>query len=418
MTQEEEGYGMLFYIDYLDHITSANKDHPFQPLELRLRFDLLIFGKDTLCMSVPACIKLENTTKLLMELDSFWSSGKILLQLDKKHNGKPSNYFYNRKKVLAKGMPEEKLLKHFEFVAYESKRTDSFFNVYLPEKTSISAGALYLGKKKDTDALFREEAINLFEKHVDTICHTLPIDRAINFIGIAERVQSYALDSTALFQRAVVEENIINECQPKDNERLIVASLLDRAFALANAETSDAVPLSLVLNQLTGKWLIHLLSKSYKYLYNLICKLNWSGIYVLSQHEDWRCFIEYINIYIGIVQGSKIKKYDIPIEAYMNKLSYSLSLLSLLRLIKDEAMAATKSKLFEYGLFSEAQNMDSMISFFIDSFSGGYRAMLDVIRAIDMYANRLIDRLTKDKQFSYLYHYPNNEDERKYEILK
>lgn len=409
---------MLFYIDYLDHVTSGQRCQSFQSLELRLRFDLLIFSRDTLCMSVPACIKLENTTKLLMELDNFWSAGIILLQLDKKHKGKPSNYFNNRKKVLARGMPEEKLLKHFEFVAYENKRTDTFFNVYLPEVAGVSADVLYLDKKKDTDALFRGETVNLFEKHIDTICRALQIDRAINFTGITNRIHSYATDSTALFQRAIIEESIINEYQPRDNERLIVASLLDRAFALANAETSDAVPLSLVLNQLTGKWLIHLLSKSYRELYDLISQLSWNGVYALSQSEDWRNFIGYINVYIGIIQDSKLKKYDIPIEAYMNRLSHSLSLLSLLRLLKDEALDATKSKLYEYGLFSEAQNMEEMISILIDSYSGSYRAMLDVIRAIDMYANRIIERLTKDKQFLYLLTYSNNTKERKYELLK
>lgn len=107
---------MLFYIDYLDQITSGN--YPFQTLELRFRYDLLVFGRDTLCMSVPACIKLEQTALLLMKLDEFWKSGKILLQLDRKHRGRAENYFANRKKVLAKGMPEEKLVKHFEFVAY------------------------------------------------------------------------------------------------------------------------------------------------------------------------------------------------------------------------------------------------------------------------------------------------------------
>ena len=280
---------MLFYIDYLDHITSGFKS--FNVLALRLRYDLLIYGCDTLCMSVPACIKLGDTTELLIELDDFWKHGKIQLQLDKKHRGNPANYFNNRKKVLAKGMSEEKLINHFEFVAYESKRTDTFFRIYLPEVVATPKDTLYLGKEKDTDALFRGETIALFEKHCDTICRSLEINRAINFTGMVDRIQSFALDKSTLFQRAVVEENIIDEYKPQTEERIIIATLLDRAFALANAETSSAVPLSLVLNQLTGRWLIHLLSKTYKELYNLICELNWKGIFTLSQDEDWRKFI-------------------------------------------------------------------------------------------------------------------------------
>lgn len=244
----------------------------------------------------------------------------------------------------------------------------------------------------------------------------MQIDRAIVFTGITNRIQSYAVDSATLFQRAVVEENIVNEYQPRENERLIIASLLDRAFALANAETSSAIPISLVLNQLTGKWLIHLLSKSYRELYDLINELSWNGIYILSQNGDWRNFIGYINAYISLIQTSKIKNYEIPIETYMNKLSHSISLLSLLRLLKDEALDAAKSKMFEYGIFSEAQSMESMIAAFTDSYVGRYKTIVDVIMAIDMCANRLVERLTKDKQFSYLLTSSNRAN--KYDILR
>lgn len=406
---------MLFYIDYLDHITSGSKS--FKALELRLRFDLLIYGNDTLCMSVPACIKLRETTELLMNLDEFWKFGKILLQLDKRHQNNPANYFNNRKKVLAKGMPEEKLKTHFEFIAYESKRTDTFFRVYLPEIAVAPKDTLYLGKEKDTDALFREETINLFEKHCDSICRTFEIGRAINFTGIVNRIQSYALDKSSLFQRAVVEENIAEEYNPHSSERIIIATLLDRAFALANAETSNAVPLSLVLNQLTGKWLIHLLQKTYKELFNLICELKWAEVFTLSQDEEWRKFIAYINAYIGIVQDSKLKKYYAPIEPCINKLSHSLSLLSLMKLIKDEAIDATKSKLYEAGLFSDAQNIELMLELFLDSYYGKYRVLLDVLRAIDLYANRIVERLTEEKKYSYLIHHSEG-DEKKFEILR
>ena len=75
---------MLFYIDYLDHVTSGTRN--FNVLELRLRFDLLVFGSQELCISVPACIKMGDTTNLLKKLDDFWQAGKIRLQLDKKHN--------------------------------------------------------------------------------------------------------------------------------------------------------------------------------------------------------------------------------------------------------------------------------------------------------------------------------------------
>lgn len=219
---------MLFYIDYLDQITSGN--YPFQTLELRFRYDLLVFGRDTLCMSVPACIKLEQTALLLMKLDEFWKSGKILLQLDRKHRGRAENYFANRKKVLAKGMPEEKLVKHFEFVAYESNRTRTFFGVYMPEVVSVSPNVLYINKLHDTDALFRSETQNQFLSHTNEICSDLEVTRAINFVGMANTIQSFALDRSTLFQRALIEDKIVDQYNPNSNEKNIIATLLDRAF--------------------------------------------------------------------------------------------------------------------------------------------------------------------------------------------
>ena len=407
---------MLLYIDYLDHITSGVRS--FNALELRLRFDLLIYGGDTLCMSVPACIKIESTTELLMKLDEFWKAGKILLQLDRKHHGNPANYFNNRKKVLASGMPEEKLLTHFEYVAYESRRTDTFFSVYLPQIASAPSEILYLGKEKDTDALFRKGAVDQITKHSDTICQYLELDRAINFMGMVNRIQSFALDKAILFQRAVVEDAIVDEFTPSNQERTIIATLLDRSFALANAETSNAIPLSLILNQLTGKWLQHLLIKTYANIYRLICELSWSEIFTLSQDEDWRKFISYINVFIGVVQDSWNKKYEVVIESCINKLLHSLSLLSLAKIIKKEAVDAAKNKLFHNGYFSEAQNMELLVETALDSYRGKYRVLLDVLQAIDIYAKRIDEKLTIEKKYSYLLSSAKKREDRNFEILR
>lgn len=245
---------MLFYIDYLDHITSGAVS--VKMLALRLRYDLLIFADDTMCMSVPSCVKLKETTDLLMDLDDFWSAGKICLQLDKKHRKDPMRYFANRKKVLEKGMPEEMLVRHFEYVAYESSRVGEFFNLYIPEVVKNPKRTLYIGKEHDTDLLFRTASAKIFSTHCDTVCSILDTKRAIKFAGIANQVQTYAFDKSLLFQRGVIEDAINDEYRPQKNEKAIVATLLDRAFALANAQTSKATPLSLVTNQLTGRWLI------------------------------------------------------------------------------------------------------------------------------------------------------------------
>ena len=303
-------------------------------------------------------------------------------------------------------MPEEKLVKHFEFIAYEDHRTKDFFQVYLPEVISVPRSTLYLGKDKDTDKLFRDETISLFTEHYESICRLLGTDRAINFTGITNSVYSYALNKSSLFQRAVIEDNILSEYTPRTNEQLIIATLLDRAFALANAQTSNAVPLSLVLNQLTGKWLMRLLRKSYIELYNLICKQSWHEIYFLSQDEDWRNFIGSINNYIRIIQKSKIHGLDPSIDSYINKLSHSLSLMSLLSLAKSGALNAIKSKLYNYNLFSEAQVLEELSEKYIDYYI--VRCSLFDLRRIDFFANRVIEKLKNKEYYSRFDNQQNN----------
>ena len=393
---------MLLYIDYLDHITSGSLS--FKLLALRLRFDLLIFGRkdDTLCMSVPACVKVEDTTKLLMQLTPFWKHKKIVLQLDKKHKEKAANYFNNRKRVLARGMPEEQLIKHFEFIAYESNRTPMFFNTYLPQIAAVSPASLYIGKEKDTDALFRSETIDIFDRHYDSVSQVLGADRSICFTGITNRISSFALDKSTLFQRAIVEDGIIEEFHPFSEEQLITATLLDRSFALANAKTSNAVPLSLILNQLTGRWLIQFLSKSYKNLYLLICGMNWDDVYWLSQDSEWQELIDYINSFISVVQESVLLSTDFSIDNCIKKLSHYISLYSLLRTAKNEAINAARSKLFEFGINTYTQGFEKAVCITGDLYAGKYLSFIDSLMALDSVATQLEEKIKRFKRYSYL----------------
>ena len=140
------------YIDYLDHTVSRKFDA--ESAAERLRFDLLLFSEDVLCISVPACVKLGATTQILMNLTPFWENGKIRLILDRKHKGNPWNYFNNRKRVLEKGFTEEQLEKHFEYIAYNSEHTSMFYNLFLGDIMQ-SRNELYIGKAFDTDEQFR-----------------------------------------------------------------------------------------------------------------------------------------------------------------------------------------------------------------------------------------------------------------------
>lgn len=390
---------MLLYIDYLDHVTSNSP--LVSNVEERLRFDLLIYaGHDTLCISVPACVKLGSTTELLMNLDPFWESHKILLQLDKKHKGKADNYFNKRKKVLERSMNEEELIHHFEYVAYQDKRTHIFFDEYLPQIVTDKKTEKFIDKTNDTDSLFRKEATTLFEKHNDTICRNLDFSHAVNFWGASSRICDYAADQSILFQRSLVESNIIKEFHPRETEQNIIASLLDRAFSLANAGSSQASPLSLILNQLTGPWLADLLKRSYKQLYNLIITMTWQEIYNLSQDNAWCLFIQYINAYIYIVQDSFINKHDFRMQRYIDRLVHSISLLSLLNGVSSKAISAIKNQFYTMGMITEAQNLELMREYAVQSYSGKLRILYDIICCIDIVAQTLIQNLTLARNYS------------------
>lgn len=383
---------MLFYIDYLDHVTSGTRN--FNALEFRLRFDLLVFGNQELCMSVPACIKMGDTTNLLKKLDDFWKAGKIRLQLDKKHKGKPSNYFRNRKNVLAKAMSEEALVNHFEFVAYEDTRTDTFFGEYLPEQQADSKSELYIGKRKDTDALFRQDTIDLLTVHYEPICEFLDIKRSIAFTGMVNRIQDLALNKSSLFQRALIEDIITKEFKPRKMEIQAIATLLDRGFALANAGASDAIPISLLRNVLTGRWLQRLLQKSYSDLYTLICGLSWHEVYELSQNEDWITFINYINDYIFLIQEMSRRNLPIDIEKTVGKLTFSVDMYKFLCFLKDEAISAAKEKLLEAGMVLDALTLEDNFERLKQLYLGKTDPLLDIILAIDCYARRNTENLT------------------------
>lgn len=237
-------------------------------------------------------------------------------------------------------------------------------------------------------------------------------------MGMANRIQCLALDKTSLFQRSLVEDIISAEFAPQQGESIAVATLLDRAFALANAGTSNAIPISLILNQLTGRWLQQFLSKVYPSLHSVICGLSWTEVFSLSQDKLWQDFISFINVFIGVVQDGWVNKYDSIIEMGIHKLSHSMVLLSAARLIKKEAVDAVRNKLFYGGYISEAQNLELIIDTIIDAYGGKYRAFLDVLYAIDICAKMIEEKLKMERKYSYLLDFERSRVEREFEILK
>lgn len=187
---------------------------------------------------------------------------------------------------------------------------------------------------------------------------------------------------------------------------------------MANAQTSKAAPLSLVTNQLTGRWLMHLLFKTYRQLYNLIAQLDWHEVFALSHNTDWRRFIETINAYIYLIQDSTLKKYDIPIEYCINKLSSDMFRFSLIIHIKNSAIDAVESKLFEQGVYSNAQDMQEILTLCADTYCGKYASLLTALRAIDYYANRIAKQLSEGIRYDYLQVDADMQKRKGYQVLE
>lgn len=391
---------MFVYVDYLDHMLSGKV--PIDILQNRLRFDLLVFFNDILCLSVPACVKEEQTTKLLMELTLFWENNRIVLQLDKRHKKNPFLYFANRIRTLEKSMPEERLVNHFEFVAYNDSRTKEFYSTYLKQVVMANPNRLFVKKKHDTDSLFRKNTISIIEYQYDNICKAMGANESIVFTGIVNRILSFALDKGTLFQRSVIENEIKNEFKCKGYEQQVVEFILDKSFAIANAKTNDSYPISMISNQLTGYWLMSLLSVSYRRLYHRICELSWTDIFSLTNDSDWRMLIEYINAFIFAFQKQHEYKQDTSIQLCVRNLSNRVSVLRLLLFLKKQSIDFLQNKLVERGLIAESYNIE-LASELLQSFINGRSGpLIDSVLAIDSTAKRIFGKIDTEEKFGYL----------------
>lgn len=331
------------YIDYLDHTVSGQFD--VNRAVDRLRFDLLLFPEETLCMSVPACVKLDSTTQILMKLTPFWNNGKIRLILDRKHRNNPWNYFNNRKHVLERGFSEEELITHFEYVAYNSIHTDFFYNVFIKEVLQ-SKYDLYIGKIFDTDEMFRQSIITQVNNECSSICSKLPVTAAIHMGKIFNDLIFIAEDRKSLFQRSAVEKKLQEECGAYTYEIKIISKILDRGFAYANGVSSYAAPLSLITNRLTGSTFINILKSADDELYQLIHSLDWIALYRLSINDTWLDFIDHLNKLLVIYQESEKHKATIYPPS---QLECGVAVFELIKKLYESAMENLQKELLQAG---------------------------------------------------------------------
>lgn len=331
------------YIDYLDHTVSSTFD--INIAINRLRFDLLLFSEEILCMSVPACVKLDSTTQLLMKLTPFWDNGKIRLILDRRHKNNPWNYFNNRKHVLEKNFSEEHLSSHFEYTAYNSPHTSFFYDVFIKEIIQ-SKFDLYIEKTSDTDEAFRKSVITQVNAESSKICAQLPVMTSFHMGKIFSDLIFIAEDKKTLFQRSAIEERLIEEYTAQPHEIRIISRILDKGFAYANGISSYAAPISLITNRLTGKTFIDVLKAADRELYELICSLDWLAIYRLSINDTWLDFVDHLNKFLILYQNSEKHKNSIFPPT---KLECSVITFNIINKLYEVAMEGLQRELFKAG---------------------------------------------------------------------
>jgi len=337
------------YIDYLDHAMSFRTCAI--PPETRLRFDLLLFAEDTLCLSVPACVKLGSTTDLLMKLTPFWDAERIKLILDKKHRKNPWNYFNNRMRVLENGFPEETLLSHFEFTAYQSPRTKDFYNVYLKEVLKNGSGH-YIGKIEDTDEAFRKAVISQASELIETVSphFDITLDEKLHMGRVFSDLIGIAENHNSLFQRSAVEEALTNTYGATATELKMVRRMLDNGFSYANGVSGHAAPLSQITNRLTSKTFIPIIKAADEEFYNMICNLSWKALFMFSLNPSWLDLLDHLNRLLLVYRDSH-KAGDRSLLP-TNLIHHSNSTITLVNALYNAAVESLQNMLMQNGIVS------------------------------------------------------------------
>ena len=102
------------------------------------------------------------------------------------------------------------------------------------------------------------------------------------------------------------------------------------------------------------------------------------------------------------MQDSSIKKYPVNIDEHSKTITHSLALLNLLKYIKEEAIDAMKDKMFEFGLLSEAQNLEGSVDLMVSCYTGRFKPLIDTICAVDFYAKRVVENITIRKAYEHI----------------
>lgn len=217
-------------------------------------------------------------------------------------------------------------------------------------------------------------------------------------------------EQAPLFQRAIIIENQRDKYQPGSAAMLFMEDILDKSFAYANAKTSDAYPITFIVNQLTGIWMMDLLKRIYPRIYMSIRNLSWGYLYSLANAPEWIEFKNYINAMVFLLQQPYRKndptgeRYVDSIENHVEKIVEDVRLYRLVLLLKEKTVSKIKDVLKQNGAFYEAYTIDEQIEQLVNSLSVRYDQKLLYILYMIEHIAEILPRRIKAIESEYDFH--------------
>jgi len=225
------------YLDFLDFKTAAssqvNSDEILK--DTRLRYEILAFYDSKFAVAAPAIAKCPDTAFLLTAYRELWQRGRLLYVLSPKYNGDFNTYVYERKNKLEAALPEERLLAHFEYIGYTSRHWKLFF-----DNLDTNTSRYCLNRQQDADRQFRSTVRHQFTKD-DRFLRDFYETAFVSVDQVSRVVEDMSNDSSTLFQREVIIEQIYDYVRLNQLTEAIIKKALDSNFALANAQACSAL---------------------------------------------------------------------------------------------------------------------------------------------------------------------------------
>ena len=280
-------YNFLF-ADYMDYSIERHGRNLTSPFE-RLTFDLLCFYPSSIVLTLTSTLIGQSSEKFVTFHD-FWKAGKLKIHLSK---GDTADKYLDRKLASYNGASTD----NYEMNLYLADNTSIFVNHYL-KRELIKKGINYVlprisnADKNNRKAFIDNLGINEREI-IEAYDYPMSLKR---FDKLALRLENLANDQTFTFQRShIIHDLVEHQIFPNDlsiPRRLL--NMFDASYNQAMAQSINAPILSTMDSQLNGLGLKRFIEGYSPKLYNLICSMVPSQVFLLAQDKNWIIYRNYI----------------------------------------------------------------------------------------------------------------------------